>query len=204
MVPKGEWYIPEGKLSADLRQVIPAEDTIVYTTMALVKQRSRGPATRVGELAITNRGFGFFAKGQVLKSGLQGLHGGPIREYIRFDRIEHIESKGTLVHMRVSPPVDAGEGEDEIELTVDQAKPYEDAAAFKRRRGQFGATLEHALFLYRTGQAVSPLLQPSPPVPVAMPTTPTAPRRVLYCPRCGAFLEDPAGFCENCGAPLSH
>jgi hypothetical protein len=34
-IAKGEWYIPEGKLSAELRQVIPAEDTIVYTTIEL-------------------------------------------------------------------------------------------------------------------------------------------------------------------------
>jgi hypothetical protein len=201
-MPKGEWYIPDGKLTAELRQIIPAEDTIVYTTMALVKQRSRGPATRVGELVITNRGLGYFAKGQVLRSGLQGIRGGPVREYFRFDRIEHIESKGTQVRLRVSPPVDAGGEEDEIELTVDQAKPYEDTATFKRRRGQFGPTLEHALFLYRTGQAVPPQFQPSPPIPAAMPTTPAGSRRVIYCPRCGAFLEDPADFCENCGGRL--
>jgi hypothetical protein len=200
---KGEWYVPEGKLNAELRQVVPAEDTIVYTTAALVKQRSRGPATRIGELAITNRGVGYYVKGQVLKSGLQGLRGGPIREYIRFDRIEHIESKGTTVLIRVSPPVDVNGPEDEIELTADQSKPYEDLATFKRRRGQFGPTLEHTLFLYRTGQAVSPLLQPSPPVPVPMPQPPTGGRRAVYCPRCGTFLEDPAEFCENCGARLA-
>jgi hypothetical protein len=183
--------------------LIPVEDTIIYTTMVLVKQRSRGPATRVGELAITNRGLGYLAKGQVLKSGLQGMRGGPVREYLRFDRIEHIESKGIQVRLRVSPPVDAGGEEDEVELTADQAKPHEDGATFKRRRGQFGPTLEHALFLYRTGQAVPPQFQASPPIRTTMPNAPAGTRRVAYCPRCGAFLEDPADFCENCGGRLT-
>ena len=205
-MPIGDWYIPEGKLQKELTDLIPGEDTILYTSAAYVelKDETIGPILKVGELAITNRGVAFFAKRKGLKGGVLGFRGGPFREYIGYDRIDQIESKGERVIIEVTPHIDApDEKMKKYELVVLQSEPFEDKKSFTKRRKSFSAVLEHMMYRYRSGQA-----QPDPEGRKR--STRKAPRRktkgqvrrVQYCPKCGAFLEEPAAFCENCGAPL--
>lgn len=205
-MPIGEWYIPERKLSKELKKLIPGEDTVLYTTAIFVETGTRleGRPIKVGELAITNRGVAFFAKRKGLKGGLLAWRGGPIHEYVQFDRIEHIEGKGPVVGIRVAPPLDSDEEEKEYELTVAQSEPFEDEDSFKRRRGQFSSVLEHAMYRYRTGQAQPALRKQIKHPATAVRATPRRkrPRRVQYCPHCGSFLEEPAVYCDNCGARL--
>ena len=205
-MPIGEWFIPEGKLQKDLMDLIPGEDTILYTSAAYVelKDEAIGPILKVGELAITNRGVAFFAKRKGLKGGVLGFRGGPFREYIRYDRIEQIESKGERVIIDVTPHIDEPDQKmKKYELIVLQSEPFEDKKGFAKRKKSFSAVLEHAMYRYRSGQA-----QPDPKGrrtsvrKVKRKRTERQVRRVQYCPKCGAFLEEPAAFCENCGAPL--
>lgn len=206
-MPIGNWYIPEGKLSIDLTKLIPGEDTIIYTTIILVEtgDELRGHVIKVGQLAITNRGVAFFAKRKGLRGGIISLRGGPIEEYIRYDRISDIDSRGDRVIIHVSPHIDAEKKEEKwFELAVDQSKPYEDKKSFSRRRGQFGAVLEHAMYRYRSGQARPDLPKRGKHPAIEVQASPRIPhqRLVQYCPKCGTFLEEPATFCESCGAPL--
>ncbi|MFX1563603.1 MAG: hypothetical protein ACFFDP_09900, partial [Promethearchaeota archaeon] len=123
-----ELYIPEEKLSEEIRNLIPAEDTILYTTAAYVKKigdKHEGTTIKVGELAITNRGIAFFAKAKGLTGGLISRIGGPINQYIRYDRIKHITGKGARLQILIEPLLDSEEKETEYELIVEQSKPYE-------------------------------------------------------------------------------
>lgn len=206
-MPIGDWYIPEGKLRKDLTDLIPGEDTILYTSAAFVelKDDAIGPILKVGELAITNRGVAFFAKRKGLKGGVLGFRGGPFREYIRYDRIEHIESKGDRVIIEVTPHIDAPEEKKQkYELVVVQSEPFEDKKRFTKRRKSFSAVFEHAMYRYRSGQALPDTSKRRKPPIHTMPRASRKKqrRRVQYCPKCGAFLEEPVAFCENCGAPL--
>ena len=206
-MPIGSWFIPEDKLRQELQQLIPAEDTILYTTAIQVKisGSKRGSVVRIGELAITNRGIAIFATWKALAGGLQSMKGGPLQEYIGYDRIEHIKGRGAQAHILVAPPVDSKKDKVEYELEVEQSKPHEKKSIFKRRRGQFSAVLEQAMYNYRTGQAAKSVPKPVQHPATAVRATPagTSPRRVEYCPECGAFLDDPVSFCEYCGAQIS-
>ncbi len=204
-MPKIEWYIPEDQLNTKLEELIPAEDTILYTTAINIRKitKKKGGIVKAGQLAITNRGIAFFARRKATVGGVMSYRGGPFQQYIRFDRIEHIEGKGEEVHIRVSPLIDSDEKETEYDLLVERSAPYEDEKSFKRRKGQFSAVLEQAIYRYKTGQA-SPRTGTLPQYPAQRARTidKTQPRRVGYCPKCGAFLENPVSFCDNCGAPL--
>jgi hypothetical protein len=206
-MPLGNWYIPEGKLQKDLTDLIPGEDTILYTSVVYVelKDEAIGPILKLGELAITNRGIAFFAKRKGLKGGVLGFRGGPFREYIRYDQIEKIDSKGERVEILVSPDIDSPEEKPRrFELLVMQSEPFEDKKSFAKRRKSFSAVLEHAMYRYRSGQAQPDTVgKRKPPTRRASKTAlKRQRRRVQYCPKCGTFLEEPAAFCENCGAPL--
>ncbi len=209
-MPGSEFYIPEEKLSEELQKLIPAEDTILYTTLVYIKiigDKYEGTTIKVGELAITNRGIAFFAKAKGLKGGLISRIGGPISRYIRYDRIKHITGKGARLKLLIEPHLDTEEKETEYELIVEQSKPYEKKSTFKRRKEQFSAVLELAIYRYRTGQAVPAQTGPPQHPATQVPATPQPqesqrPRRYTYCASCGSFLEDPAHFCDYCGAPL--
>ncbi|MFX1564317.1 MAG: zinc ribbon domain-containing protein [Promethearchaeota archaeon] len=203
-----ELYIPEEKLSEEIKRLIPGEDTILYTTTVYVKiigSKYEGTTIKVGELAITNRGIAFFAKAKGLTGGLISKLGGSVHQYIRYDRIKHITGKGARLQILVEPLLDSEEKETEYELIVEQSKPYEKKSTFNKRKGQFSAFLELAIYRYRTGQAV-----PTPTETLQHPATQTRatleasqqPRRFTYCPSCGAFLEEPAYYCSNCGELL--
>ncbi|MFX1318338.1 MAG: hypothetical protein ACFE9D_07500 [Promethearchaeota archaeon] len=209
-MPIGNWYIPEGKLDDALTKLIPGEDTIIYTSLVYVKtgDELRGYVTKVGQIAITNRGVAFYAKRKGLTGGLISFRGGPIAEYARYDHISHIDSQDDRVIIHVTPDIDA-EDQDEkwFELVVVETEPYETKKEFEKRKGQFSAVLEHALYRYRTGQARPDLpKQKKPAQPNATRVRATLKsarrRRVQYCPKCGAFLEEPEAFCEVCGKPL--
>ncbi|MFW9986347.1 MAG: zinc ribbon domain-containing protein [Candidatus Odinarchaeota archaeon] len=205
-MPIGDWYIPEGKLTKNLVKLIPGEDTVIYTTTILAETGDElmGHVVKVGELAVTNRGLAFYAKRKGLTGGLISFRGGPIQEYIRYDQISKIESKEDRILIRIAPDIDAEiQKERWYELKVEQSKPYEDDKTFKKRRKQFSSVVEHAMYRYRTGQA-KPVLPKKKHPAVAERATPRRRRRrrVQYCPKCGAFLEDPAAYCESCGSPL--
>ncbi|MFX1341560.1 MAG: hypothetical protein ACFFAL_02595 [Promethearchaeota archaeon] len=206
-MPIGDWYIPEDKLSKNLMKLIPGEDTIIYTSAVLVEtgDELRGHMVKVGQVAITNRGVAFFAKRKGLTGGIISFRGGPFQEYIRFDQIAEIKSRGERVTIRITPDIDSEDKEEKwYELIIAKSKPYETKKIFDRRKKQFSAVLEHAMYRYRTGQAKPDLPKKSKHPGVAVRATPkrTRRRRVQYCPKCGAFLEEPEAFCESCGAPL--
>lgn len=206
-MPIGDWFIPEGKLEKELVELVPGEDTIIYTTAILVEtgDELRGHVVKVGQLAITNRGVAFFAKRKGLRGGLISFRGGPIQEYVPYDQIAHIDSRGDRVIIHVSPHIDAeDQAEKWYELVVEYSKPYEEKKAFKRRKKQFSAVLEHAMYRYRTGQARPKVKRRGKHPATEVRATPkrSRRRRVQYCPKCGTFLEEPEAFCEGCGAPL--
>lgn len=208
-----ELYIPEEELSEELRQLIPPDDVLLYTSAVAVRKCEFASTLKFGQLAITNRGLAFAVRRKGLKGGLLALRGGPIQEYISFDRVEILRNMGQMVRIRVSPhPREDPSGKPvEYEIAVERSHPYEERASFKERRELFGAFLEQAIFLYRTGQAVPPPIpaQVEPTVTPAQPPArlggeaPIRTRRPMYCPQCGAFLEDPGRFCDQCGAPLT-
>jgi hypothetical protein len=204
-MPQIEWYIPEEKLNTKLEELVPAEDTILYTTAINVRKitKKKGGIVKAGELAITNRGIAFFARQKVTVGGIMSYRGRPFQEYIRYDRIAYIDGKGEEVRIRVSPPIDSREKVTEYDLIVERSAPYEDEKTFKRRKGQFSAVLEQAIYRYKTGQA-SPRTGTitQHPAQRARAVDTVQPRRVGYCPKCGAFLENPVSFCDSCGAPL--
>ncbi len=210
-MPIGNWYIPEGKLEKELTALIPGEDTIIYTTTIHVEtgDELKGHVIKVGQLVITNRGVAFFAKRKGLTGGLISFRGGPISEYIRYDQIEHIDSRGDRVIIHISPPIDAEDKQEKwYELVVQQSKPFEKKKGFSERKKQFSSVLEHAMYRYRTGQARPDLPRTKKrgiPAATSVRATPKPQvrRRVMYCPKCGAFLEDPEAFCESCGTPLN-
>ena len=188
-------------------KLIPGEDTVIYTTVILAEtgDELRGHIVKVGELAVTNRGLAFYAKRKGLTGGLISFRGGPIREYVRYDQIAKIESKEDRVVIRIAPDIDAEKQKERwYELKVEQSKPYENDKTFKKRRKQFSSVVEHAMYRYRTGQAKPVLVKQKKHPAVAEKATPrrSRRRRVQYCPKCGAFLEDPAAYCESCGSPL--
>ena len=209
-MPLGNWYIPEGKLGEDVSNLVPGEDTIIYTSQVHVETGDdiRGHVIKVGEIVVTNRGIAFYAKRKGLTGGLISFRGGPIAEYIRYDQISHIDSQNDRVIIHVEPDIDA-EDKDEVwfELVVVQSKPYEKKKAFEKRKKQFSAVLEHAMYRYRTGQARPDLPRrrkeaKHPATRVRATPKRVRRRRVQYCPKCGAFLEEPEAFCESCGTPL--
>ncbi|MFX0169509.1 MAG: zinc ribbon domain-containing protein [Candidatus Hodarchaeota archaeon] len=203
----GDWFIPEGKLQKNLIDLIPGEDTIIYTSAANVQLKDDvlGNILKVGELAITNRGIAFFAKRKGLKGGVLAFRGGPIKEYIGYDRIARIEGKGDHLILHVTPDIDAPEEQEQwYELTVIQSEPHEGKETFVRRRKSFSAVVEQAMYRYRSGQAKPEIRRKvrHPAKKFSMTLKKGQIRRVQYCPKCGAFLEDPATFCESCGEPL--
>jgi hypothetical protein len=209
-MPIGNWYIPEDKLDNKLTNLVPGEDTIIYTSQVYVKtgDEIHGHVTKVGQIAVTNRGVAFYAKRKGLTGGLISFRGGPIAEYVRYDHISHIDSQDDRVIIHVTPHIDAKDQEELwFELVVVESKPYETKKAFEKRRKQFGSVLEHAMYRYRTGQARPDLpkkRRPAQPEAIRVQATPRTARRrrVQYCPKCGAFLEDPEAYCEVCGKPL--
>ncbi len=209
-MPIGDWYIPEGKLGKEVSKLIPGEDTILYTSQIYVETGDdiRGHVLKVGQIAVTNRGVAFYAKRKGLTGGLISFRGGPIAEYIRYDQIAHIDSQNDRVIIHVTPDIDAKSKEEKwFELLVVQSKPYETKKAFEKRKKQFSSVLEHAMYRYRTGQARPDLpksRRQAQPTATRVRATPqrVRRRRVQYCPKCGAFLEEPEAFCEVCGTPL--
>ncbi len=209
-MPIGDWFIPEGKLGKEVSELVPGEDTIIYTSQVHVETGDdiRGHVIKVGQIVVTNRGIAFFAKRKGLTGGLISFRGGPIAKYVRYDQISHIDSQNDRVIIHVTPDVDAEDKKEKwFELVVVQSKPFETKKKFDRRKKQFSSVLEHALYRYRTGQARPDL--PKRKRQIAHPATKvrTTPRRerrrrVQYCPKCGAFLEEPEAFCEVCGRPL--
>jgi hypothetical protein len=206
----GDWYIPEGKVGKEVSRLIPGEDTILYTSKVHVEtgDELRGHVIKVGQLVITNRGVAFYAKRKGLTGGLLSFRGGPIAEYVSYDRISYIDSQDDRVIIHVSPHIDAENQEENwFELIAVQSDPYETKKEFEKRKKQFSAVLEHAMYRYRSGQARPDLpkaLSRQQPDATRVRATPqlTRRRRVQYCPKCGAFLEEPEAFCEVCGAPL--
>lgn len=201
----GDFYIPEQELSPELRELIPTEDTIIYTSAVTVKRIVEGESSviKAGELAVTNRGLAFYSKAKASVGGILSYKGGPISEYVGFDRLKHITGKGSRVRLVVDPPRDSGEKQREYRLSVEQSSPHETREGFKRRRRGFSAVLEQAFYKYRGGEArprrVRRVKHPATEVR-AIPRRKQ--RRHAYCNECGTFLEDPAEFCENCGARL--
>ncbi len=200
-----DFYIPEKELSPELKELIPLEDTIIYTSAVWVKRMTEGETSviKVGELAITNRGLAFYSKAKTSVGGLLSHKGGPLSEYISYDRLRHIAGKGSMVRLVVDPPRDSGEEPREYILSVRQSSPHETREGFSRRRKGFSAILENAFYKYRGGEArprrVRRVKHPATEVRA---TPKVRKRRYAYCNECGAFLEDPAEFCENCGARL--
>lgn len=200
-----DFYIPESDLSPELRVLIPLEDTIIYTTSVKVKRIVKGErsAIKSGEMVITNRGLAFFTKADVSAGGILSYKGGPISEYVGFDRLIHIIGKGAKAQIVVDPPRDSGEPRREYVLIVEQSSPHETRVSFKSRKAGFSAVIEQAFYKYRGGEA-----RPRRTRRVKHPATEVraTPRRrkkqYAYCNECGTFLEDPAEFCENCGSRL--
>jgi len=209
-MPIGDWYIPEGKLGKEVSKLVPGEDTIIYTSKVYVETGDglRGHVIKVGQIAITNRGIAFYAKRKGLTGGLVSFRGGPISEYVRYDHISNIDSQNDRVIIHISPLIDAEDKEEKwFELVVVQSEPFESKKSFDKRKNQFSAVLEHAMYRYRTGQARPDLpriqKQKKPDTTRVRATPPRVHRRrVQYCPKCGAFLEEPEAFCEVCGMPL--
>jgi hypothetical protein len=209
-MPIGDWYIPEETLGREVSKLVPGEDTIIYTSQVYVETGDdiRGHVIKVGQIAVTNRGIAFYAKRKGLTGGLISFRGGPIAEYIRYDQITHVDSQNDRVIIHVTPDIDAEDKQEKwFELIVVQSKPYEKKKAFERRKNQFSSVIEHAIYRYRTGQARPALnkrQRQKQPETTRVRATPqrTRRRRVQYCPKCGAFLEEPEAFCEVCGTPL--
>lgn len=209
-MPIGNWYIPEGKLGKEVSDLVPGEDTIIYSSQVHVEtgDELRGHVIKVGEIVVTNRGIAFYAKRKGLTGGLISFRGGPIAEYISYDHIAHIDSQNDRVIIHVTPDIDAEEKDEKwFELVVVQSKPYEKKKEFEKRKKQFSAVLEHAMYRYRTGQARPDLPKrrreiQHPATRVRATPKRVRRRRVQYCPKCGAFLEEPEAFCDACGTPL--
>jgi len=98
-----QFHIPEGELSSELLQLIPPDDTILYTSAVAVRKCGFASALKFGQLAITNRGLAFTAKRRGLTGGIMALRGGPILQYVSFDRVEIIKNLGRMVRIRVTP-----------------------------------------------------------------------------------------------------
>ncbi len=200
-----DFYIPERELCPELRVLIPLEDTILYTTAVKVKRIVKGERSSIksGELVITNRGVAFFSDTDISAGGILSLRGGPITEYVRYDRVIKIIGKGAKVHLVVDPPRDSGEPQREYVITVEQSSPYESREVFKRRKAGFSAILENAFYKYRGGEAMPKRVRRAKHPGTEVRATPRRKRkRYAYCNECGMYLEDPAEFCDNCGARL--
>ncbi len=201
----GDFYIPEKELCPELRVLIPLEDTILYTSSVKVKRIVKGERSSIkgGELVITNRGVAFYSDADVSAGGILSFRGGPISEYVSYDRIVKIIGKGAKVHIMVDPPLDSGEPRREYVLIVEPSSPHETSAGFKRRKAGFSAVLEQAFYKYRGGEAKPRRVRRGKHPATEVRATPRVKRRrYAYCNECGSYLEDPAEFCENCGARL--
>jgi hypothetical protein len=200
-----DFYIPESELCPELRVLIPLEDTIIYTTAVKVKRIVKGERSSIkgGELVITNHGVAFYSEADISAGGILSLRGGSISEYVGYDRVVKIVGKGAKVHLVVDPPRDSGESRREYVITVEQSEPHESRAVFKRRKAGFSAVVEQVLYKYRSGEARPRRTRRVKHPATEVRATPRVKRRRhAYCNECGAYLEDPALFCENCGGRL--
>ena len=200
-----DFYIPESELCPELRVLIPLEDTILYTTAVKVKRIVKGERSSIkgGELVITNHGVAFYSEADISAGGILSFRGGSISEYVGYDRVTKIIGKGAKVHLVVDPPRDSGESRREYVITVEQSSPHESREVFKRRKAGFSAILEQAFHKYRGGEARPRRTRRVKHPATEVRATPRVKRRrYAYCNECGSYLEDPAEFCENCGARL--
>ena len=136
-------HIPVENLDAKLKELIPADDTVLYTTRAEITKTGFGGDKKFGHIVVTNNGIAFRAsKMGFARAGIMSAAKGALQDYIPFSNIVELQNKKNKVKFKAEIPEKPGKKRG-WELKVERCKTVDEPKdSFKMRKDAFGTFVE--------------------------------------------------------------
>ena len=136
-------YIPFETLDEKLRQLVPSDDTILYTSRAQIFKTGFGGDKKFGHIVITDKGLAFRAgKMGFMSASVMSAAKGALEDYIPFSRIAEFHNKKDKIQIKAEVPEKPGKKRGWL-FKIERCKIVDEPKdSFKRRKDLFGSFVE--------------------------------------------------------------
>ena len=135
-------FVPVESIDERLRELIPPEDKILYTSRGEIVKTGFMGDRKFGYLVLTNNGVAFRGgKMGFMTASVVSAARGALNEYVLYKDIVKFENKKNKVKFKHKIP-DKPDKTRGWQLKVEREKELEDKESFKERKKLFGKTFE--------------------------------------------------------------
>jgi len=135
-------FVPVESLDERLKQMIPPQDKILYTSKAEIVKTGFGGDRKFGYLVLTNNGVAFRAgKMGFMTASIISAARGALDEYVPYGDIVKFENKKDKVKFQHKIPDQPGKTRG-WQLKIEREKELEEKDSFNKRKELFGKTFE--------------------------------------------------------------